>query len=96
MEKAVPHVVIPTNKSGDLVFQNESETQDKKLEFTTAIAKAVHHHLFTKPRSKPTDIYLYGRTSFVFNFDNGDIPTTLIKSKEELPKLKVQEVSRSR
>ncbi len=90
MEKAVPHVIIPTNKTGGLLFNNsDTEKQEKQVTFNTHIGRQVYNILFDKVLPKTTDQFTNGRTTFIFDLEDGDIPTTVIRSKDETSKFKV-------
>jgi IK cytokine len=56
-------------------------------EFKTSLGKAIYRTLFEKQRPETSDLFLKGRTSFVFDLDpelNQQIPTTVTRSKEDV------------
>ena len=56
------------------------------------MGKMIHNRLFDKNGKnsmKKNEMFINGRTLFIFDLDEGVLPTTVVKSKDDLPKFKV-------
>lgn len=78
-------------EQGEEALENK-KTENRKaseaLAARSALGSAVRLHLMADAKkSRPSELFLQGRTHFVFSFDDafGDIPTTKSKSVEDLP-----------
>jgi len=74
------------------IFQPSPVTQDatpSKISFQTTMAKAVYNQLFNKVIPSTTELFLPGRTAFIFELDSDkDIPTTIVRAKDDVLRMK--------
>ena len=60
------------------------------VKFKGAAGRAVFNAMFARSKSRTNDLFLPGRTAFVFDLEDAhtpDIPTTLRRSKADCPEV---------
>lgn len=64
------------------------------MKLLTPLGKAVYSAIFNPPRTDVSSMFLPKRMAFVYELEEGeattDIPTTLRRSKEDCPKVRLQ------
>ena len=77
------------------VEPEEKETTDKG-EFHTKLARNIHRALFQSAVSERNELFAPGRMAYVMDLEDEyaecDIPTTLIRSKADVPNAEVTSV----
>jgi len=73
--------------------EREREQQDKEMAFKTKLGRNVYRAAFPSSKIVQNDMFSPGRMAYVIELDSdlaeSDIPTTLIRSKADVPSLQV-------